>query len=87
MYFVYIIQSIEFPQKLYAGFSTDIQNRLNDHNKGNSPYTDKFKPWKIIFYCAFDSKETALKLERYLKTSSGIAFRNKRLINYHNNKT
>ncbi|MFA5187848.1 MAG: GIY-YIG nuclease family protein [Patescibacteria group bacterium] len=80
MFFVYILQSIKFPKKLYTGFSENIDNRLIDHNKGNSEYTDTFKPWKIIFYCAFENKEKALNFERYLKTSSGIAFRNKRLI-------
>ncbi|MCX6743628.1 MAG: GIY-YIG nuclease family protein [Candidatus Parcubacteria bacterium] len=80
MFFVYILQSIKFPKKLYTGFSEDIDNRLIDHNKGNSEYTDTFKPWEIIFYCAFENKEKALSFERYLKSSSGIAFRNKRLI-------
>jgi putative endonuclease len=87
MYFVYILQSIKFPPKLYTGFSTDTHNRLKDHNKGNSAHTYKFRPWKIIFYCAFENKATALNFEKYLKTSSGIAFRNKRLIIYNNNKT
>jgi len=80
MFFVYLLQSIKFPKKYYTGYSENTYNRLNEHNKGNSAYTDKFKPWKIIFYCAFENKVTALNFERYLKSSSGIAFRNKRLI-------
>ena len=80
MFFVYILQSIKFPQKLYTGFSENTYNRLFDHNRGNSSHTNKFKPWKIIFYCAFENKTTALNFEKYLKTSSGIAFRNKHLI-------
>jgi predicted GIY-YIG superfamily endonuclease len=80
MYYVYIIQSINFPKQFYTGFSENIENRINQHNKGKSVHTNKFKPWKMIYYCAFNDKKKALDFERYLKTASGIAFRNKRLI-------
>lgn len=73
-------QSIDFPRQFYTGFSEDIDGRLDDHNKGKSVHTNKFKPWKMIFYCAFNDKKKALEFEKYLKTASGIAFRNKRLI-------
>lgn len=80
MYYVYIIQSIKFPKQVYTGFSEDIDGRLADHNKGKSAYTSKFKPWKMIYYCVFNDKKKALAFEKYLKTASGIAFRNKRLV-------
>jgi len=80
MFYVYIIQSSRFPKKLYTGFSENIEGRLDDHNMGKSPHTSKFKPWKMIYYCAFDDKKKALDFEQYLKTASGIAFRNKRFL-------
>ncbi len=80
MYYVYIIQSINYPKRFYTGFSKTIKNRINGHNSGKSVYTNKFKPWKIVFYSAFEDKKVALDFEKYLKTASGIAFRNKRLI-------
>ncbi|MDD3284001.1 MAG: GIY-YIG nuclease family protein [Patescibacteria group bacterium] len=80
MFYIYIIQSINFKSKFYTGFSKYLKNRLNDHNRGISPYTNKFRPWKLIYYCVFLDKKKALDFERYLKTASGIAFRNKRLI-------
>ncbi|MBI4135446.1 GIY-YIG nuclease family protein [Candidatus Uhrbacteria bacterium] len=79
-YYVYILQSLNFPRQFYTGFSEDIDGRLNDHNSGRSRHTDKFKPWEMVYYCAFSTKQKALDFERYLKTASGIAFRNKRLI-------
>jgi hypothetical protein len=33
-----------------------------------------------LFYSSFEEKKTALDFEKYLKTASGIAFRNKRLL-------
>ncbi|MDD4995230.1 MAG: GIY-YIG nuclease family protein [Patescibacteria group bacterium] len=79
MYYVYIIQSLKFSNRYYTGFSENVHKRLDDHNNGKSVHTNKYGPWKIIFYCAFDNKKKALDFEKYLKTASGIAFRNKRL--------
>ncbi|MBD3311157.1 MAG: GIY-YIG nuclease family protein [Candidatus Magasanikbacteria bacterium] len=80
MYYVYIIQSKKYSRQFYTGFTNNIEGRLKDHNKGKSPHTSKFKPWKLIYFCAFGNKKLALDFEKYLKTASGIAFRNKRLI-------
>jgi len=80
MYYVYIIQSIKFSKQLYTGFTETVDARVDAHNKGRSHYTNKYKPWKLIYYCMFKDKNKALDFERYLKTASGIAFRNKRLI-------
>jgi predicted GIY-YIG superfamily endonuclease len=63
MFSVYIIQSINYPKQLYTGFSENIDGRLDDHNHGKSVHTNKFKPWKMIFYCAFENKKKALDFE------------------------
>lgn len=74
MFYVYIIQSINFPKQFYTGFSENIIERLDEHNNGKSPHTNKFRPWKMIYYCAFNNKRKAFNFEKYLKTASGIAF-------------
>ncbi|MCX6746059.1 MAG: GIY-YIG nuclease family protein [Candidatus Parcubacteria bacterium] len=80
MFYVYILRSEEFPKQIYKGFSTDLKERLRRHNAGESLYTNKYRPWKLIFYAAFENKETAKNFEKYLKSASGIAFLRKRLI-------
>ena len=80
MYHVYILQSISNPKEIYTGYTQDIQSRIEAHNSGASAHTAKFKPWKLRFSASFYDKGTALEFERYLKTATGIAFRNKRLI-------
>ena len=80
MYYVYIIQSINNSDEFYTGFSENIDSRLEDHNSGKSLHTSKFRPWKLVYYCAFEEKMKALDFEKYLKTNSGLAFRNKHLI-------
>lgn len=62
------------------GYSTDLKNRFKEHHEGRVNQTKKLRPLKLIYYAAFESKLKALLFEKYLKTPSGFAFRNKRLI-------
>jgi predicted GIY-YIG superfamily endonuclease len=52
---------------------------LNVHNEGGSVYTKEYKPWKLFWYCVFETKDKALEFEKYLKSHSGRAFAKKRL--------
>lgn len=80
VHFVYIIQSITFPKQIYTGIAAELKARLEKHNEGANKRTAKFKPWKLIWFCGFPNKTKAAEFEKYLKTSSGIAFRRKRLL-------
>jgi predicted GIY-YIG superfamily endonuclease len=79
MYYVYLLQSIPYPDQRYVGFTEDLRTRMTTHNNGGSPHTSKYRPWKLITYVAFSNKAGALAFERYLKSGSGHAFANKRL--------
>jgi predicted GIY-YIG superfamily endonuclease len=79
MYYVYILKSINFPKEIYKGHTSNLKKRIVKHNSGSVKHTSKFKPWKLIFYCAFEDKKKAVAFEKYLKTASGIAFMRKRL--------
>jgi len=76
-FYVYILQSINFPDRHYTGFTEDLLSRLEKHNSGQCPHTSKFKPWKINTAISFDSKEKAMDFEKYLKSHSGRAFAKK----------
>jgi predicted GIY-YIG superfamily endonuclease len=80
MWYVYIIRSVAFPEQEYTGATLDLRRRISDHNAGKSSHTTKFKPWTLIWYCAFRDKYKALEFERYLKSHSGRAFAKKRLL-------
>jgi len=79
MFYVYRLESKIDPKRNYVGFSSDLKQRLTDHNRGHCDATRPFRPWRIIFYAAFESERQARDFERYLKTGSGKAFGNKRL--------
>lgn len=53
---------------------------MSEHKLGRVFTTKKFLPVKLVYYSAFTLKQNALKFEKYLKTNSGFAFRNKHLI-------
>ncbi len=79
MYFVYILQS-EKDRNFYIGLTSNLKKRFIEHNNGRSKYSATKRPFKIAWYGCFRSKEKALSFEKYLKSSSGFAFRNKHLI-------
>ena len=74
MFYTYVLQSLSFPEELYRGQTTDLKQRVADHNAGKCAHTSKFRPWKLIFYAAFETLDLAQLFERYLKSGSGHAF-------------
>lgn len=69
--------------KYYTGFTENINKRIKSHSKGEVGFTKARLPVTLIYLSLFPEKEKACDFERYLKTGSGIAFRNKRLLNVH----
>lgn len=78
MHYVYILKLKD--KTFYIGYSSDLKQRMGAHQKGKIAQTKNLKPLKLAFYASFESKNKALQFEKYLKTNSGFAFRNKRLI-------
>jgi putative endonuclease len=74
MFYTYILRSINNPTQRYIGSTSDLRQRLKDHNSNKVRHTSKYSPWEIEWYCAFKTKEKALNFERYLKSGSGHAF-------------
>ena len=65
---------------MYTGFSKNLKNRFKRHLNGEIASTRNLRPIKLVFYTVFISKKKATDFEKYLKTMSGYAFRNKRLV-------
>ncbi len=76
--YVYILQSIQMPERFYVGLTDDLKRRLAKHNAGEAPHSAKFKPWRIKTAVAFTDRTQASDFERYLKSPSGRAFAKKR---------
>jgi len=78
MYFVYLLRLVN--GKVYTGSTPQLQRRYTEHTEGKVLSTMNFRPLELIWYCGFPSRLQARRFENYLKTGSGQAFRNKRLI-------
>ena len=79
MTYVYILRSVNDPDRFYVGATENLPSRLKKHNAGSVPYTSKYAPWSIKTYVAFEDKHQAFAFERYLKSPSGRALAKKRL--------
>jgi predicted GIY-YIG superfamily endonuclease len=80
MNYVYVIESVHSRQQHYTGITSNLKQRLVDHNEGKSPHTRKFKPWNLVAYVGFADELTAHAFEKYLKSGSGKAFLKKRFL-------
>lgn len=80
-FYTYLLKS-EKENKFYLGFTDDLDKRLEKHNNGEVYWTKRYKPWKMIYYEAYLSREDALNRERQLKRfAKGFAQLKRRLMN------
>jgi putative endonuclease len=71
---VYILYSSKLG-KFYIGQTTDLANRLLQHNDLNSSYsTKRGQPWKIFLTMQCKSISHAMKLERHIKNMKSKKF-------------
>lgn len=66
MQFVYLLQS-QIDQTFYIGIAANIDNRLVEHNQGSVYYTSRKKPWNVVYFEAYVSRDLACERERQLK--------------------
>jgi len=74
MYTVYVLYSASH-NKIYIGYTANIENRLLAHNHpNNNGWTKSFQPWKMIYSEEFETKSESLKREKQLKSAKGRNF-------------
>ena len=72
MFYVYVIQNEK--QKLYKGYTEDLQRRMAEHNSGRTKSTKGSGQWKLVYCEEYDTIEEAIKREKYFKTAAGRRF-------------
>jgi putative endonuclease len=74
MFTVYVLYSQNF-NKIYIGYSSNIQERLKSHNElATKGWTVKYRPWQLFYTEVFDTKAEAMKREKQLKSAKGREF-------------
>ncbi|MBA3831559.1 MAG: GIY-YIG nuclease family protein [Chthoniobacterales bacterium] len=66
--------SEENSSKHYTGVTSDLQQPLAQHNRGECTHTAKSHPWRIETAISFRSEQKAINFEKYLKSGSGREF-------------
>jgi putative endonuclease len=74
MYYTYILETKSKPIERYIGHTSNLKQRLLEHNSGKCPNTSKCLHWRLKLYIAFETLTQAQDFERYLKSGSGHAF-------------
>jgi len=57
--------------ELYKGHCEVLERRLAEHNSGKTKSTKGGIPWEIVWFEKFETREEAMKREKYLKTAAG----------------
>lgn len=85
MFYVYVLQSDSRKEELYVGVTTDLKNRMVEHNKGLNTSTARYRPWKLIYYEACTDRRGAIRREGYFKHTNGRRALKARLREYFRN--
>ena len=66
MFYFYIIQSFN-DKNLYFGFTSDLKQRLAEHNSGKNWTTKMRRSFRLVYYEAYRAKEDAVRREHQIK--------------------
>jgi len=83
--YVYVLESINY-REFYIGYTTDLRQRLLEHNRGLNFSTKPYKPWQLIHYEAYLNEKDAKRREEYLKTNQGARVLKRMLKEYFYSK-
>ena len=70
MFSVYILRN-EKTGRHYTGHSSNLTQRLGQHNSGITKSTKNRGPWLLIYQEAFAIRAEAMRREKYFKSGKG----------------
>jgi putative endonuclease len=73
MYYTYILYS-DVTHRYYTGQCQDLENRLSEHNAGETPSIKKGIPWKVVWYSQYATRSEAMKMEKMIKSRGAARF-------------
>ena len=81
MYYSYVLQSLK-DNKFYTGYTKDLKQRFDQHQKGHVDSTKNRRPLKLVYYEACIDQNDALRREKYFKGYHGRMYIQKRIKSY-----
>lgn len=80
MHYVYVLQS-KLNSQSYVGSTNDLKARFKLHNDGKVTSTKRYKPWKLLYYEAYELEGLARMREKRLKYNGNAIRELKKRIN------
>jgi putative endonuclease len=72
MFYIYILLLND--GDFYTGFSSDLKQRIPQHERGGVESTRYKRPVKLVHYEAYVKESDARRREKFLKTTEGKRF-------------
>ncbi len=66
MFYVYVIEN-KSTGRPYIGFTMRLEERVEEHNRGQCQSTRNRGPWELVGYLTVETRSEAMRLERKLK--------------------
>ncbi len=67
-HYVYILKTLDgYIKRSYVGYSTNVNLRLDKHNKSRGAKATRGFKWKVVYKKRFNSKSKAMSFEYLLK--------------------
>ncbi len=73
MFHTYILYSKSI-QQFYTGHTADLQNRLQEHNSGETKSIAKGIPWILVWSILCDTRGEAMQWEKKIKSRGAKGF-------------
>ena len=77
-FYAYVLYSPSH-KRYYKGHCENLEDRIDEHNKGKTKSTKAFIPWKLYYYEVFSTRQEAMKREKYFKTAAGRRYLTKEI--------
>jgi putative endonuclease len=73
MFYAYVLKSMQFDY-FYKGHCENLEQRLKEHNSGMTLSIKPYIPFKVVYFEEFETRDEAIKREKYFKSSAGRRF-------------
>jgi putative endonuclease len=73
MYITYILYSNKI-DRYYTGHTENLERRMEEHNRGKTPFMSRGIPWKVMYQKEFGTRKEAMKHEEFIKKRGAKRF-------------
>ena len=73
MFYTYIVHSKRI-KRYYTCQTIDLDRRLDEHNRGKTPFLARGIPWELVYSNEFESRKEAMHHEKVIKKRGAERF-------------